>query len=123
MEAKDLRIGNWVHNDEVGEFQCNADTISFLEKEPFKNILNPIEAIPLSEQWLKRFGAASAFPNDPQNNVLQLGELAMLLQSEGNLFVQVDFNEAEGMTIKYVHQLQNLYHALTGHELNIEESR
>lgn len=127
MEANELRYRNYVRYKgkvfQVNDIFGASGLITVLpndEKDrPGRLAVNDkdYKPIPISSEWLERFSAVPAFPNDPQSRVLQLGELSVLLQTQGNLFLQVEFNESEGMTIQYVHQLQNLYFALTGQEL------
>lgn len=72
---------------------------------------NPIQ---LTEEWLIRFGFEKVnsdyilFKND---NLLMLSSSFRLLADDGY---------SMSIKIKYVHQLQNLYFALTGEELKYE---
>ena len=111
MRAEELRIGNWVEIiDSKGiyttvtksTFDCNID---FFYKP-----------IPLTEAMLLRFGF------DLINNEYHQSrnhDLKLHWTVNKNKMIP-EFNEKRfvtGYDFKYVHQLQNLYFALTGEEL------
>jgi len=106
MKASELRIGNWV--DLVGSNSSfQIDTI-------YDNELSGIEPIPLTEEWLERLGFEG---------------YSMDIDKDGYYHIDVSFlggvnvyiNDVELSHINHVHQLQNIYHALTGNELKHEE--
>ena len=98
MKAEELRIGNLVLVD--GEITIvKGWMIHLIQIEKTSN--KKIEPIPLTEEWLIRFG----FKKD----------MVLLTNSDGDNFYLSDFK------IEYVHQLQNLYFALTGNELDYEK--
>lgn len=69
--------------------------------------------IPLTEEWMVRFG----FKKDGFYNSAERWICRYILLFKGNgHFILCDYPLT---TIKYVHQLQNLYFALTGSELTI----
>ena len=77
------------------------------------DLINPI---PLTEEWLERFGFKEKSKwtfvlNTPSGRMLtyHLGTKIIHYGSDG-------YGSGE-INCKYVHQLQNLYHALTGKEL------
>jgi hypothetical protein len=113
MNANELRLGNWVHPQfpmqvvdiYKDEIQCNfegnqGDVWDFNPKD--------LDGIPLSEEWLEKFGfegtefliAKGNFTYNCQTKILTWFGI-MLHNSLWN----------------EVHQLQNLYFALTGEEL------
>jgi hypothetical protein len=110
MKASELRIGNYVFKD--GEiFSIQILHISHT------NI--GIEPIPLTEEWLLRFGFKD-------NRIMLPGDGELEIRLKGNTF---HIWPADGQTeshnyrnhIYYVHQIQNLVFALTGEELTIKE--
>lgn len=109
MEAKELRIGNLVLVRTNGKIE----TIKHLY-EDFGMFVAPI---PLTEEWLTKLGfERKQYP----------GNYYYWLQYRGIEFTAFSpFNQVETdnleATIEYVHQLQNLYFALTGEELEIKE--
>lgn len=107
MDIKELRIGNFIKIHEI--------TIRF-EFEDLK--FNPlfITPIPLTEEWLLKLGF------DLINNEYHQSrnhDLKLHWTVNKNKLIP-EFNEKRfvtGYDFKYVHQLQNLYFALTGEEL------
>lgn len=114
LKATDLRVGNWVNNNEE-HYQITSATIAQLERGD--STAKPIQ---LTEEWLVKFG----FVKSPANNSIYLsvpelkaevhfedfrGALVCVLYWSTGSFIPND--------IKYVHNIQNLYHALTGQEL------
>jgi hypothetical protein len=110
MKITELRIGNWVKQPNgiievftVSDLDDEGDINSYLEDE--------IEPIPLTEEWLIKFGFERW--NDVYNNFYH--KLNGVEIENGNIYV------GHGNEIKYAHQLQNLYFALTGEELNKQD--
>jgi hypothetical protein len=110
MKANELRIGNWVNNNEE-DYQITSATISQLERGD-----STAMPIPLTEEWLLRLGFEK--PAHSWN-----GKIFHLSQWDAyplNWCVAMDKNGAVIVhKLKYVHQLQNLYFALTNEELTI----
>ena len=81
-----------------------------------------LKPIPLTEEWLERFG----FEKDEEYDEGGLVDYRMILMSGSLEFVSF-WNSEEltgvnqpqtGVDVEHVHQLQNLYFALAGEELN-----
>jgi len=120
MKASDLRIGNLV-NDQNGNLlkviglTTESKSLYVVDRSKF-----PLpkgwkdEPIPLTEEWLKRFGFenTSSFGTEYYDK----GKL-VICQEDGLDYIE----DLTNVNIKHVHQLQNLYHALTGEELKINE--
>lgn len=117
MDAKELRIGNWVHTGSfhISKLQGHHQYLPEWHKYAFK-----FEPIPLTEEWLERFG----FEYDENDDwfVFESNkEVSFSMDKNGVMYY---FGNLEPLwvdilsKIKYVHQLQNLYFALTGEELN-----
>ena len=111
MKANELRIGNWVSQYGL-EFKITL-------KDFTKPDLLPI---PLTEEWLLKFG----FKKHHQSfydETLCVREVEYLwfyniYPLENSIIPLVNMSaQATGHYIKYVHQFQNLYFALTGEEL------
>jgi len=119
MKASELRIGNYVCGLKMEEpIRRINDSIQYnykTERYELDDIdLDCFEPIPLTEEWLLKFG----FESNPYQDRYE------------NKVIQVECNKLRGYTelwidgmphIKYIHQLQNLYFALTGQELEIKE--
>ena len=132
MKKEDLRIGNLVNRLYRGETTV-PDTVSGydlwhseIEDDPRHSVeWGSLSAIPLSGGWLRDFGFDKL-----RKRVWGKYGGAWYYQIEKHpgypegyvLFIDVDGVSAPpSVVIKYVHQLQNLYFALTGEELTIKE--
>ena len=112
MKATELRIGNWAMYS--SKIQVNENKIRECVDHPDR-----FAPIPITEEWLVKFG----FENDSYKWTKRMntarGELLLLHSrrwgSNDHLAWVLEFT---GESIKHVHELQNLYFALTGEELN-----
>jgi hypothetical protein len=118
MKANELRIGNYVQSGRgiytIG--YISTDGIEAVLSEDKTLIINNsiiFKPIPLTEQWLKDFGFRKVGYNEEENDVFTIKDDEVWILWNGHKFI-LDQYENE---IKYVHQLQNLYFALTGEEL------
>lgn len=125
MEAKELRIGNLVYwNGEVDMINSLSSMEPFLVTSDFNKCVewDELEPIPLTEEWLVKFG----FVKDADGSYLKF-KMAIFLDKrfKYNLYLQTEETSSKwfevGIKIKHVHQLQNLFFALTGEELTIKE--
>ena len=134
MEAKDFRIGNWVHDpihnkaDFQIEFFLGALCFQPITNDPDEELTLNIEEcapVPLTEEWLERLGFETNMNGEPQIKTT-VADLSLSIANtkfrgvvwhceNGCKWYQLNKNTL------YVHQLQNLYHALTGEELTIKE--
>ena len=115
MEAKELRIGNWVND--VGD-GCIITEIQDGDDIDFAKDYNPI---PLTEEWLIKFGLQhKSFSFDHERLHKDIG-----VGYNGDDFINNEmsllYKKKVLFKIQYVHQLQNLYFALTNEELTIKE--
>lgn len=118
MKAQELRIGNYV------EFSTPALSINIKElshKVSSKDLVNLeenkilLEPIPLTEEWLVKLG----FDSTPHHeNVVYYYNVNFDFRIEAYSNGYISFEE--WADLKYVHQLQNLYFALTEQELTIK---
>lgn len=113
MKTSELRIGNYIT-------QPNGDNSVFrLEAEDEEVNTYPIEyisPIPLTEDWLVKFG----FIDDQISFELNGFMLGWYRNDEFYYLPTNQITVRNKIQIKYVHQLQNLYFALTGEELTIK---
>ena len=124
MKANELRIGNWVSNykdtpTQILEWTGNEAYLTEGRKAYGIKTSSPI---PLTEEWLIKFGATQdqfdleAFCLSSLTFDYYIIKNTML---DGSIYWMID--ELRGDTcIQYVHQFQNLYFALTGEELEIK---
>ena len=117
LKNNELRIGNYVFSLETQNHQRITE---LLEEQPFFDAItfdypnyDEIEPIPLTEEWLLKFGfeLTGSFYRLKKSKLIQI-----ILHDDGldvcnyNLYLH---------QIKHVHQLQNLYFALTGADLTV----
>lgn len=106
------------HIDDRSEIGIGLENIE--SKEFYLDSFRTIEPIPLTEEWLLRCG----FTVDKYGNiVLPIFEGYVMIECKFNSFpliLNVDGRNMPLWSVKYLHQLQNLYHALTGKELEIK---
>jgi len=120
MKAEELRIGNWVNL--YDEFYSEVTGLTNTSKVWCVNnptdegcawSVDEIKPIPITEEWLVKFG----FTKTLDSYFLKGFRVRFY---EG---VSIDYKEIHLFEIiNYpIHQLQNLYHSLTGEELTIKE--
>lgn len=118
MISNELRIGNWLN-----DFAMEPHQVIRLTKD--KTILET--AIPLTEEWLIKFGFNER-ADILKNKYYVLGiesdygsELIASKNKESILCVYLTDCDGGNVGIekKYVHQLQNLYYCLCGEELTL----
>ena len=119
MKPNELRIGNWVKMDNTN-FQLSEedDFDSFV----FHGNIQYLEPIPLTEEWLEKFGFKKhKWIMFDGFTWLPFGNRRFEIFYEKKYGFYHEFYHGRGRNIiKYVHQLQNLYFALTGKELELK---
>ena len=121
MTSNELRIENYISATSKPDIRkITAEDLLDFDKGKIE-----IEPIPLTEQWLKDFGfkknrlfnaywfSKSLGKGKPKLISNDIGKSAYSSKLEF-VFLDIPF---ESKNIKYVHQLQNLYFALTEKEL------
>jgi hypothetical protein len=113
MKASELRIGNIVR---YGANNRVLDAELFLQLLKYTT---PFDPIPLTEEWKLKFGFKKTEWDNFNSYRLMIGnnDYTIVLYSDGNCEV----GDIITCKIEYVHQLQNLYFALTGEELKQQE--
>jgi hypothetical protein len=129
MKASELRIGNYIklmfNYEDYETIQVTSDELVDVDKKRAD-----YEPLPLTEDWLLKFG----FEN------IDKGDNDYITYSDSNhdYYLQIDVRRKDSkytildntnyelisfsmVDIVYVHQLQNLYFALTGEELTIKQ--
>ena len=122
MEVKELRIGNLVRScySELGIMSITAISEDILKSDKREKIwVKSLIGIELTEDWLLEFGFELQSENDDFKNFITPNVFAVMNHfKKGGFFL--DNIVGFGNKIKYIHQLQNLYFALTGEELTIK---
>ena len=121
MKANELRIGNYLFNENseakqvvkigftrvwIGKINDYWDAVDY----------GDTSSIPLTEEWLLKFGF------EEEGESFNLNDFSIELIGDDGRWCTYFFDtyhsvECSLSLIKYVHQLQNLYFALTGEEL------
>lgn len=131
INARELRIGNIYRRKHGKGFTDQAIDEGMMGKI-FGNTnefaLNDFENIPISEEWLIQLGFEKSFSHGYLNSQFYRKENYTLneLQGEDAYYAFCEWEDAAEQQgyrrlsqIQYVHQLQNLYFALTGTELSL----
>ena len=122
LQAQELRIGSLVYG--------HGDIPHFIDpKNIWEYWLNNkyFKPIPLTPEWLERMGfelnvnTSYSWTMNPETNEelmqFKLNDFLGYHTTDGGTFI----GGTRSCFIKYVHQLQNLYSALTGQELEVKE--
>lgn len=142
MEAKELRIGNYVHYHIVDELDERKEwnEINEVDIDDIYTVLigkaDDLSPIPLTEECLLKLGFD--YNSESENNQFYCeifrddekditNYLSVNFDEYGHLIsIKIECTDARDcadhiVNVKYVHQLQNLYFALTGEELIFEK--
>ena len=115
MKANELRIGNLIYSKGLLEYRKVHYGMLSLNNDRFNELYEPI---PLTPEILEKAGfvkGLSSAIHRRQDYQMERFGIICICNSENQFFVN-----GRLVVLKYVHQLQNLYFALTGEELNIE---
>lgn len=126
VTRNELRLGNLLDFEGetciVREIDSSGAVVLFNNNEEYWIDLFQFNGIPLTEEWFLKFG----FENN--NGFWSLKNID-ILDFKLNKDYIIIFNENPANSgisgrklIKYVHQLQNLYFALTGEELTLSNA-
>ena len=123
MKANELRIGNLIYG-----VSDRIEKITYITERYVKTNLIKIEAesqilgiehlqpIPLTEEWLLKLGFRTE-----ENYSFELDNISINTKRELMwIFTKCKNNVVVGLDLtEYVHELQNIYFALTGSELTV----
>lgn len=122
IQANELIVGNLLNFDRFGEiriFKIDPDHIRmcFDFNDEFNLYYKPI---PITEQWLFKFGFVfddiAEYFTEEKVYIKYYNEFGIKIDIEGRFY-----NGIYQQKLQYVHQLQNLYFALTQKELILNE--
>ena len=135
MKATEFRLGNlyeYFIQDDLDSrkewwvlCQMEVESLKWVSEHPEDEDYRPI---PLTEEWLLKFGfrlkdysesKRSSFVDKDQFPIYDHGFVNMYINKSGSFFY---VGSLLHVNLKYVHQLQNLFHALTGEELLLRSS-
>jgi hypothetical protein len=137
IQANELRIGNLIQCPFEKDGPKHVVTITGLQHQyypmiswsrpgccpmPFCHLADDYEGIPVIEEWLIKFGFVKCHPDEDRwQYELQLPDNNQLEYNERQTKWKWSYN---GVCLprdpEFVHQLQNLYFALTGEELMLK---
>jgi hypothetical protein len=124
MKVSELRIGNWVKFPKPDFGYLNPGQITLTTFADMYDDDNRVEPIPLSEEWLLKFGFEKiTYGNGGYQITSTKGKIVVLTDNSVYVYSGLGDEESYGFRpdIDYVHQLQNLYYSLTSQELTIKE--
>ena len=117
MDAHKLRIGNLFQEQNTKEVIMVTELSQF--KIDFSGSFKgewQAKPIPLTEEWL-----IEKMKFHKQNNQIYSIGLKLFISWWNTNSIEIDINgEVLEINCKYVHELQNIYFALTGEELTIK---
>lgn len=127
IQANELRIGNYFMFGAMRHQASYHDITNLVKSERHNFPLKEYNPIPITGEWLRNLDAKTQWHGGYGD-----GFLGFVI---GNLFIAFEADNKDtnigkivtkdrdiiGADILYVHQLQNLYFALTGRELEIKE--
>lgn len=124
MEAKELRIGNYVNKDGNIERVCQG-VIAYMAVHEDNHNEERFKPIQLTEEWLLKFGFKHIIEHIYKLKNFTIHYFVnyplIKINLENDEYKEV--NVSIPIKIIYVHQLQNLYFALTGEELIINKNK
>jgi len=131
MKAKELRIGNLIkgiyhqlddnHDELELETICEVVTLDitfsgdysiYVDSDEQIEHFSEFQPIPLTEEWFLKFGLLKT-----KEGIILMGCYQIVANEESWRIILKN----GVLHIQYVHQLQNLYFALTGEELKQQE--
>jgi hypothetical protein len=122
LEAEHLRIGNYLDGrigfvvvEEIRKDGCMVKIEGSRSSFIVGGEAPCLTPIPLTEEWLVRFG----FEKHKTTDIYPTYAKGLINVNDGVVWV---VNNGFLNHIKHVHQLQNLYFALTGRELTLNET-
>lgn len=119
LKANELRTGNYLNGKQghviITEIREN-NIVKIQDNTSSFYVGDCLKPIPLTEEWLLNFGFECVFTNDDYHYYLESIDLSLdrSYQPFGIGKYKLEF--------EYVHQLQNLYFALTGEELTLKNN-
>ena len=130
MKASELRIGNYVNdrfNAEV--IVCDITHTGVNLNYGYSTIsIDELKPIPLTEEWLLKFGFEKQDYNMSGCDIYKLKNIIIMKSfvnpERKNMGITVEGISPPTWSLKdliHVHELQNLYFALTGEELVVKE--
>ena len=138
IQANELRIGNFISMDFAGPTDCTVvaidqDQIFYIPRlkveektDLLRSLMVYVNPIPLTEEWLFKVGFVFDLKDDEykdgvHNEVFSGSICVQKRHGNSNHKWELSIGCIDIRFFNYLHELQNLYFALTGKELKIEK--
>jgi hypothetical protein len=121
MKAEELMIGNWVYTHLHLPFEQRSAVDATMMVDIAGGFIEA-KPIPLTEEWLEKFGfektsgISYSSGEEKRTNIWRKDKFTY----NGWNGWWVMKRKFSGKNLQHVHQLQNLYYALTGEQLTIK---
>ena len=112
MKASELRLGNYVSKESLGVTKINIIDLDKINRYDFD-----YTEINLTEKWLSDFGFTQTNESEDVEQYNLNGFEIAIHEEDGEVYFV--YQHMVLRHIIHVHQLQNLYHALIGSDLQI----
>ena len=117
MKAEELRLGNWVLKDGEEIELANTAFVNAFHYEEW----DKFKPIPLTEEWLIKLGFEVHKTAHTGRMVYWSRCVTIEYLKSGSVWIRIlGIKRKDWNICMYVHQLQNLYFALTQNELTIK---
>lgn len=116
MESNELRVRNWVYSEET------QSDVQWFEGNFLNTALDSIKPILLTKEWLTKFSYNWKEEKSFPQNAYWENKLSAIDFDKKRFYIKrykANDNHADVNLPEYVHELQNLYFALTKKELEI----
>jgi len=129
INFKELRLDNYIcinnnlHPCRVKEITMSSVVVESIKENYSEPTINSMNPIPLTEEWLIKFGFGYARITDRLYTIKKTdGFYGFYINKETMSYCTFDYEGTidDIIKIEYVHQLQNLYFALTKQELTMK---
>ena len=120
MKAKDLRIGNIINTEAGTPIIVSGWELYTMSVNENRKETNNTKPIPLTEEWVRRLDFEECINGETLLINIDNG-LTLLYKEKGVVHLDNDYFSEDYIKVKYVHQVQNLYFALTSEELTIKK--
>lgn len=134
VSPTDLRLGNWLYDSQPSGFPMQVEGIGrdwiYLnfegnESDCFENTDKEIYPIPITKELIVKSLNAEPLGDDYSVKLGDYRYIYFRINNDG--YISIDFFNYDDNSeneicdgIRYVHELQNVYHTLTNKELKIE---
>ena len=127
LKVKDLRVGNYIYSSLTKSVvEVSTKVLRLMESEIRVKGETTYKGIPITEDLLLKCGFSRGLYIDnlffTKLDVVN-GDYSEIIidMSDGNVEVHLDINNFSiEVECKHLHQLQNLYHSVTGKELEVK---